>query len=48
MSENYIARIKAEALRDAAENFGENQTCREGDVKEWLRLKADQLVGVDT
>lgn len=46
MSE-HVARIKAEALREAAESFGENQTVREGDVKEWLRLKADQLVGVE-
>ena len=32
--------IAAQALRGAAEAFGENQTIREGDVKEWLRDRA--------
>ena len=32
--------IAAQALWDAAEAFGENQTIREGDVKEWLRDRA--------
>jgi len=36
--------IAAQALRDAAEMFGENQMIREGDAKEWLRLHAEALV----
>lgn len=35
--------IVAHAFRDAAEVFGENQTIREGDVKEWLRIRADKI-----
>jgi hypothetical protein len=31
---------RQEALNEAAEQFGENQTTREGDVKEWLRARA--------
>lgn len=35
--------VKAEALREAALNFGENQMIREGDVKEWFRSRADLI-----
>ena len=35
--------IAAKALRDAAEVFGENQTIREGDAKEWLTARADRM-----
>ena len=35
--------IAAKVLWDAAEAFGENQTIREGDVKEWLRARADRM-----
>lgn len=31
------------ALRAAAEQFGENQSAREGDVKEWLTNRADRI-----
>jgi len=37
------ALIAAKALRDAAEAFGENQTIREGDAKEWLNLRAERI-----
>ena len=35
--------IRADALRQAAEAFGENQMIREGDAKEWLNLRADRI-----
>lgn len=36
-------KAKIEELRSAAEVFGENQMIREGDVKEWLKLRADRM-----
>ena len=35
--------IRAEALREASQAFGENQMIFEGDVKEWLCLRAEEL-----
>jgi hypothetical protein len=37
--------IAAQALREAADAFGEDQLIREGDVKEWLRARAEALCG---
>ena len=37
--------IRAEALREASQAFGENQMIFEGDVKEWLCLRAERLEG---
>lgn len=36
-------KVAVNALRNAAEVFGENQMIREGDVKEWLHLRADKF-----
>lgn len=33
----------AVALEEAAAEFGENQTIREGDAKEWLRARATKI-----
>jgi len=38
-----LDRAKAEALREAAKALGENQTAREGDVREWLNNRAAAL-----
>ena len=37
----------AQALREAAEAFGETQMLREGDVREWLRGRADRIEARD-
>lgn len=34
------AEVAEKTLEEAAECFGENQSIREGDVKEWLRMRA--------
>lgn len=40
-----VAEAKAGALEESADVFGENQTIREGDVKEWLRARATAVRG---
>ena len=38
-----LAEVKAQALEEASESFGENQMTREGDVKEWLLNRAQGI-----
>lgn len=35
--------IAAQVLRDTAMSLGENQMIREGDVKDWLRNRANRI-----